>query len=116
MKKEEIAKLLGYGKLVNENFNGTAYEVLIQGRSFDLVITIPFEVHEIYYEAKDKEGNSLLKDWRDHYGETEIEDYKESLLEVVKTMNSPLFRMVNEGKTVEVKSDGWFYLFGRFGS
>ena len=113
MKREDIANIIS-SELINAN--GTAYEVLIPGVGLDLRITIPFDVHEIFYEAKDKEGNSLLKDWRDHYGETEIEDYKESLLEVVKAINSSQFRMVNEGKTVEVKSDGWFYFFGWLGS
>lgn len=112
MKKEEINKIIGTGKQVKENSNRTAYEIILFDNEVDVVITVPFDVHEIFYEAKDKEGNILLEDWRDHYGETELEDYKKSLIEIARIMKSPEFRLTNNQKTLEAKNENWFYLFG----
>ena len=116
MKKEEIAEILGDGTQIKENQNRNAFEITLLGNEIDVLVTVPYEVHEIFYEAKDKQGNELLKGWRDHYGETELEDYKESLLEIAQLIISPEFRLTNNGKTLEAKNDNWFYFFGYYSS
>jgi len=112
MKKEEISAVLGCGEQISENINRNAFEIFISGSEIDVLVTVPYEVHEIFYQANDKQGVRLLDDWFDHYGDTEREDYKDSLLDIAQIMISPEFRLVNKGKTLEVYKAGWRYFFG----
>ena len=73
-------------------------------------------MHELFYEAKDKNGASLVTDSFECYGESELDDYKECLLDIVDILKSPIFKVTNNGKTIETKHFKWVYLFGKYNS
>ncbi len=116
MNKNEILKILGNESVAIENDNKTALNVTINSEELDIDITIPYNVYELYFEAKDKKGTTLVKDWFECYGELELEDYKECLQDIVDAIKSPLFRITNNGKTVETKHYEWVYFFGKYTS
>ncbi len=116
MTKEEIIGILGKSESVTENKNKTALIVAINSGDINVVVTVPYEVHELFYEALDNEGNILLKDGMECYGDMEFEDYKECLLDIVDVMKAPKFRLTNNRKTLEAYGYQWYYFFGEFKS
>ena len=116
MKKTEILEVIGRDSNAIENESKTALCLTIESEEIDIVVTIPYEVHELYYEAKDKKGTLLVKDCFECYGELELEDYKESLQDIVDVIKSPVFRITNNGKTIETKHYEWVYFFGKYSS
>ncbi|MBC3832531.1 hypothetical protein H8K33_13570 [Undibacterium amnicola] len=114
MDKQEILKIIGDAVVVTQNTEDSALVILIEAVHFDVLVTVPYQVTELFFEVKDKEGNILLTDHHDFYGITEIEDFKESLLEIADIVKSPDLRVVNNGKTVQAKGYEWYYWFGEF--
>lgn len=116
MNKYELVRILGeYGKY-RETPSKSALIVDIETPDLDVMITIPYEVHEIFFEARDKSGFVLLVDSQECYGENEQEDYKELLMDVEGVLKQPKFRITNSGKTVEAMGYKWYYFFGKFNS
>ena len=114
MDKEEILRILGNPDSFKENDNGSALIGLIQSETFNVIITIPFQVTELFFEVQCKKGNILLQDWHDFYGNLEHEDFKESLHEIADIIKSPILRLTNDGRTVEAKGYSWYFWFGKF--
>ena len=110
MKRDDIKNLLGESPHIQENINGTAFEITIVDNNISIIVTIPFDVHVIHYEATDKAGNSLVTDLQDFYGSTEESDFKETVLETLDLLKSPSFKLINNGKTIETNGK---YLFGK---
>ena len=116
MKREEIKEILGSDNSIRENEKGTAFEIEVPGSGIDVIFTVPFDVHVIHYEAKNKEGKTLLTDLQDFYGENEESDFKEALVQILNIIRNPYFQLTNNGKTIEYGSDNGTYLFGKFSS
>ena len=79
-------------------------------------VTVPYDINEVFWEAKNKEGVVLVQDSHDFYGDTEYKDIKECLLDIHDVMKAPKFRISNEGKTLEAYGCQWYYLFGDLNS
>ncbi|RCU49625.1 hypothetical protein DU002_11990 [Corallincola holothuriorum] len=116
MRKEYIAKILGNNPNVIENDNGSAVVVSIKTSDIDIYVTVPYDINEVFWEAKNKEGVVLVQDSHEFYGDTEYEDIRECLLDIQDVMKAPKFRVSNEGKTLEAYGYQWYYLFGEFNS
>ena len=116
MKKNEILEILGQDSNAIESENKSALCITIESDELDVFITIPYEVHELFYEAKDENGTSLVTDSIECYGESELDDYKECLQDIVDILKSPIFRVTNKGKTIETKHYKWVYFFGKYNS
>tara|TARA_B100000614_G_scaffold226809_1_gene217595 strand:+ start:129 stop:491 length:363 start_codon:yes stop_codon:yes gene_type:complete len=114
MNKKDILDILGPSESITEREDGSALIVSIISEDLDIVITIPCHVHELFYEARDKNGNILVTDWHDCYGDLEIEDFKETLLDIREVMTSPKLRVASNGKAIEAFSLTWYYFFGEF--
>ena len=114
MKKEEILTILGSKDCVSENSGKTAIIVTIKSECIDVYVTIPYGIHEVYFEAKDKQNNLLVKDWFDFYGDSELDDFQETLLDVADVIENPKFRQSKNGKAIEAFGYQWYYLFGAF--
>ena len=114
MNKEEIIEILGSAENIAEHENGSSLIISILTADIDVYITVTYQVHELYYEAKDKHGNTLVNDWHDFYGDMEVEDFKESLLDIFDVIKSPEFRVANNGKAIEAYGLEWYYFFGEF--
>lgn len=116
MRKEYITKILGRSQNVVENENGSAVVVSIKTDDIDVYVTVPYDVNEVFWEAKTKDGDLLVQDSHDFYGDTEFEDIKECLLDIHDVMKAPKFRLSNKGKTIEAYGLQWYYLFGELNS
>lgn len=100
MDKQQILKIIGDSAVVTQDTEDSALIILIESLYFDVLVTVPYQVTELFFEVKDKEGNILLTDNHDFYGASEVEDFKESLLEIADIIKSPNLRIVNNGRTV----------------
>ena len=116
MKKFEITQILGRQVQAEENDNGTALIVSIISDDLDVIVTLPYELHELHYEAKNKLGETLVQDSHECYGDLELDDYKECLQDIVDIAKVPKFRMTNNDMTVEAHGYKWHYFFGEFSS
>jgi hypothetical protein len=116
VKRAEIIKALGIGNLYVENKNRTALEISLSDDRVNVSITLPYEVSEIYYEANGIDGAVFVKDWHDHYGESEEEDYINTLKIISSAIKSPSFRVTNNQKTIELVGAKNTYFFGEFSS
>ncbi len=114
MNKEEIVNILNLGHPVPENKNQSALEIVITQNNVSLHISVPYGVTEVYYEARDHNGALIIEDWHDHYGDSETEDYIDTLKQISSAMKSPSFR-INNNKTVELLGDETTYFFGETG-
>lgn len=114
MTKDKILTILGESDSITENDNQTALEVRISTENMDVTVTIPYDVYEMFFEAKDKDGKPLVKDWFDFCEGPRRDDFREELLAIVDIMKSPVLRVVNGGKTVEAKCSQWYYWFGNY--
>ncbi|MBQ4810286.1 hypothetical protein J8M20_03015 [Pseudoalteromonas luteoviolacea] len=114
MRKEYISKILGDSPNVVEIDNGSAIFVTIKTDDIDVYVTVPYDVNEVFWEAKNKDGTVLVKDSHDFYVDTEHEDIKGCLLDIHDVMKVPKFRICNGGKTIEAYGYHWYYLFGEF--
>lgn len=114
MDKQEILNIIGESAVVTQNTEATALIILIESLHFDVLVTVPYQVNELFFEVKDKEGNILLTDNHDFYGPTEVEDFKESLFTIADIIKSPGLRVINNGKTVQARGYEWYYWFGEF--
>lgn len=114
MEKNQIIEILNTTNGVSENINSTAIIVFIESNDIDVFITIPYEINEIFFEAKNKHGKLLVKDWMDFYGNSSLDDYRETLLDISDVIKHPKLRVINNGKTVEAFGFDWYYFFGEF--
>lgn len=114
MNKEEILKIIGLEDSSEVAESSSALEISITGEGVDIFVTLPHEVTDVYFEARNKEGILLVKDWHDHYGDTELDDYRSTLEKVSSAIKNPNFRVTNNGKTVQLKEDVYLYFFGEF--
>ncbi len=90
MNKSEILRILGTESNAVENENCTSLCVNIYSENIDVEVTIPYDIHELFYEAKDKQGVNLVNNQFDFYGDMEVEDFKECLLDIVDVITSPI--------------------------
>lgn len=114
MNKQEILKIIAESETVTENSERSALIILIESLGFDVLVTVPYQVTELFFEVKDKDGNILFTDNHDFYGAFEFEDFRESLLEIADIIKLPDLRLINNGRTVQAKGYEWYYWFGDF--
>ena len=115
MSKKEIEKILQQytsNSSLTISEEKSSYKVIAEKSSIKLALTIPCDVTELYFEAESIKDDSQLKDWRDYYGSTEEQDFKEDLEELLEILNTRKFRFSNSGKTIEYLDNDWNYLFG----
>ncbi len=114
MDKQEILRILGNPESFKENAERSALTIPIQAETINVVITVPYNVKELFFDMQSKEGTTLLSDSHEFYGDCEDIDFKESLLEIADIIKSPELRLTNNGKTVEAKGFQWYYWFDEF--
>ena len=116
MNKFEIIQILGDQISAEENENGTALSVSMISENIDVIVTLPYELYELHYKAKNKAGETLILDSHECYGDMELDDYKECLQDIIDIAKAPKFRITNNQKTVEAHGYEWRYFFGEFSS
>ena len=115
MNQDELIKKIIEGQPgVKRNDQDNAWQVDIPSDDINVHILIPDDVLEIFLEARDQQGELLIKDWVDFYGDDELEDYKEYLFDIHDVIHAPFFRLVNDGKTLEALAYEWHYFFGAY--
>lgn len=114
MNKESLFRIIGDNRGIVENDNGTALVVNIESDELKVIVTIPYDVNEIYYEAINSQGVVLIKDWSDYYGEFEEDDFQEDLMDIVDVLRKPIIRLSDDGKYVEAFGYRWYYFFGEY--
>ena len=93
----------------------SAVKILREGVGPRTVLTIPYEAHELFFEAEHPASGKKVEDWFDYYGETEEADFRDDLRRFVFALRECDLRIDERGKTVEYfHQDRWQYFFGRF--
>jgi hypothetical protein len=92
-----------------------AVVVVCERNDLRIVLTIPYEVHELSFEMEHHVSGRKIQDWFDYYGETEESDFEDDLKRFIFVLRKCEFRIDDLGKTVEYyHQDRWQYLFGYF--
>ncbi len=115
MKREEIRALVERHARVS-TFSvaeeDDRFQIRASRSDIEIILTIPVEVTELYFEARSKDNTAEVKDWHDFYGESEHQDFKDELSEFLKALARSEFRFTNRGKTLEYFNGQWSYAFG----
>jgi hypothetical protein len=113
MNKKELIGILG--SQVRENESCTGLSITLNGGEIIVTVNLPYETHELQYEAKNKAGETLVIDCHECNNDNiHFDDYKECLLDIVDIAKSPKFRAKNENNTIEAFGYRWYYFFGEF--
>ena len=109
---------------VNEGGGGDAFQVRVGDSAVKIVrergglralLTIPYEVHELFLEAEHTVSGQKVEDWFDYYGETEEADFRDNLQRFVIVLRECDLRIDERGKTIEyLFGNQWRYFFGHF--
>lgn len=103
-----------YGLAPFSSFTKNNSACLIKkGKSgIEIELTIPINVYEIFFKAKDLSTSKAIDDWRDYYGEDKEKDYIEDLESILLVLSEKDIRFSDDKKTIEYQDGDWKYFFG----
>lgn len=111
MNKEEILNRLHDNSILNINASDTSVDVTVN-KDVCVVLTIPYDVNEMFFEATDHATGNKVKDWFDYYDDEAESDFAEDLERFIDAMSNCPIRINENSKRVEYKKEDWEYFFG----